>query len=40
MADRVIAVDNGRIREEGTFNALIATEGSFLGELNALAPDR
>ncbi|WP_328580445.1 ABC transporter ATP-binding protein [Streptomyces sp. NBC_00370] len=40
MADRVIVLDHGRIREEGTFNALVATEGSLLGELHALAQDR
>ncbi|PKT73175.1 ABC transporter [Streptomyces populi] len=40
MADRVIVLDRGRIREEGTFDALVATEGSLLGELYALAQDR
>lgn len=40
MADRVIVLDHGRIREEGTFDALVATEGSLLGELYALAQDR
>ncbi|MFJ1895831.1 MULTISPECIES: ATP-binding cassette domain-containing protein [unclassified Streptomyces] len=40
MADRVIVRDRGRIREEGTFDALVATEGSLLGELYALAQDR
>nr|WP_234380658.1 ABC transporter ATP-binding protein [Streptomyces sp. CMB-StM0423] len=40
MADRVIVLDKGRLREEGTFDDLVATEGSLLGELNALAQDR
>ncbi|WUG05534.1 ABC transporter ATP-binding protein/permease (plasmid) [Streptomyces sp. NBC_00467] len=40
MADRVIVLDQGRIREEGTFDALIATDGSLLGELYELAQDR
>ncbi|MDN0199999.1 ABC transporter ATP-binding protein [Streptomyces sp. S.PNR 29] len=40
MADRVIVLDQGRIREQGSFDELIATEGSLLGELYALAQDR
>ncbi|MFH8492113.1 ATP-binding cassette domain-containing protein [Streptomyces longisporoflavus] len=40
MADRVIVLEHGRIREEGTFDALVAAEGSLLGELYALARDR
>ncbi|MEU6273280.1 hypothetical protein ABZ871_12875 [Streptomyces populi] len=40
MVDRVIVLDRGRVREEGTFDALVATEGSLLGELYALAQDR
>ncbi|MEU3342326.1 ABC transporter ATP-binding protein [Streptomyces sp. NPDC006668] len=40
MADRVIVLDQGRIREQGSFDKLIATEGSLLGELYALAQDR
>ncbi|MFI1766190.1 ATP-binding cassette domain-containing protein [Streptomyces sp. NPDC020800] len=40
MADRVIVLDRGRIREEGRFEDLVATEGSLLGELHALAQDR
>ncbi|MDH6522540.1 ABC-type hemin transport system ATPase subunit [Streptomyces sp. SAI-135] len=40
MAHRVIVLDQGRIREQGSFDELIATEGSQLGELYALAQDR
>ncbi|WP_246573999.1 ATP-binding cassette domain-containing protein [Streptomyces genisteinicus] len=40
MADRVIVLDQGRVREQGTFDDLVATEGSLLGELYALAQDR
>ncbi|MFD4635082.1 ATP-binding cassette domain-containing protein [Streptomyces sp. NPDC058284] len=40
MADRVIVLDQGRIREQGSFAELVATEGSLLGELYALAQDR
>ncbi|MFM9705560.1 hypothetical protein [Streptomyces galilaeus] len=40
MADRVIVLDQGTIREHGSFDDLIATEGSLLGELYALAQDR
>ncbi|WUP40133.1 ABC transporter ATP-binding protein/permease [Streptomyces sp. NBC_00259] len=40
MADRVIVLDQGRIREEGTFDSLVQTEGSLLAELYALAQDR
>lgn len=40
MADRVIVLDQGRIREQGRFEDLVATEGSLLGELHALAQDR
>ena len=40
MADRIIVLDQGSIREEGTFDELVAAEGSLLGELYALAQDR
>ncbi|MEV4333636.1 ABC transporter ATP-binding protein [Streptomyces sp. NPDC049597] len=40
MADRVIVLDQGTIREQGSFDELVATEGSLLGELYALAQDR
>jgi ATP-binding cassette subfamily B protein len=40
MADRVIVLDQGRIREEGTFDSLVTTQGSLLRELYALAQDR
>ncbi|WP_240529859.1 ATP-binding cassette domain-containing protein [Streptomyces mangrovisoli] len=40
MADRVIVLEKGLIREEGTFDALVTTEGSLLGELYALSQDR
>ncbi|MFE0508670.1 ATP-binding cassette domain-containing protein [Streptomyces sp. NPDC058964] len=40
MADRVVVLDRGRIREQGRFEDLIATEGSLLGELHALSQDR
>lgn len=40
MADRVIVLDQGTVREQGTFDELVATEGSLLGELYALAQDR
>ncbi|MFG2479210.1 ABC transporter ATP-binding protein [Streptomyces fagopyri] len=40
MADRVIVLDQGRIREQGRFEDLVATEGSLLGELHALSRDR
>ncbi|WP_435058083.1 ATP-binding cassette domain-containing protein [Streptomyces sp. bgisy060] len=40
MADRVIVLDQGTVREEGSFDELVATEGSLLGELYALAQDR
>ncbi|MEU1513888.1 ABC transporter ATP-binding protein [Streptomyces sp. NPDC005811] len=40
LADWIIALDKGRIREQGTFDELIATEGSLVGELYALAQDR
>ncbi|WP_261994283.1 ATP-binding cassette domain-containing protein [Streptomyces sp. t39] len=40
MADRVIVLDQGRIREQGSFDELVAIEGSLLGELYALAQDR
>ncbi|MFF3906502.1 ATP-binding cassette domain-containing protein [Streptomyces sp. NPDC001848] len=40
MTDRVVVLDRGRIREQGRFEDLIATEGSLLGELHALAQDR
>nr|WP_241841359.1 ABC transporter ATP-binding protein [Streptomyces sp. CB01883] len=37
MADRVIVLDQGTVREQGCFDDLVATEGSLLGELYALA---
>ncbi|MGA5506979.1 ATP-binding cassette domain-containing protein [Streptomyces umbrinus] len=40
LADWVIALDGGRIREQGTFDQLVAAEGSLVGELHALAQDR
>uniref|UniRef100_UPI003F492EEB ATP-binding cassette domain-containing protein n=1 Tax=Streptomyces chartreusis TaxID=1969 RepID=UPI003F492EEB len=40
MADRVVVLDQGAVREQGTFDELVATEGSLLGELYALAQDR
>ncbi|WP_416968319.1 ATP-binding cassette domain-containing protein [Streptomyces sp. 4F14] len=40
MADRVIVLDQGRIREQGTFDDLVNTEGSLLAELYALSQDR
>ncbi len=40
LADRIIVLENGRIREQGSFDELIATEGSLLSELYALAQDR
>ncbi|WP_329202897.1 MULTISPECIES: ABC transporter ATP-binding protein [unclassified Streptomyces] len=40
MADRVIVLDRGTVREQGSFDELVATEGSLLGELYALAQDR
>ena len=40
IADRVIVLDHGRIREQGTFDELVATEGSLLAELHALAQER
>ncbi|KOV61523.1 ABC transporter [Streptomyces sp. MMG1121] len=40
MADRVVVLDRGRIREQGRYEDLIATKGSLLGELHALAQDR
>ncbi|MPY62997.1 ABC transporter ATP-binding protein [Streptomyces spongiae] len=40
MADRVVVLDQGRIREQGSFDELVATEGSLLGELYDLAQDR
>ncbi|WP_055566901.1 ATP-binding cassette domain-containing protein [Streptomyces atriruber] len=40
MADRVVVLDRGAVREQGTFDELVATEGSLLGELYALAQDR
>lgn len=35
LADRIIVLENGRIREQGTFSELIATERSLLSELYA-----
>ncbi|MFF8407749.1 ATP-binding cassette domain-containing protein [Streptomyces sp. NPDC015684] len=40
MADRVIVLDRGTVREQGSFDELIATEGSLLAELYALSQDR
>ncbi|MWA08449.1 ABC transporter ATP-binding protein [Streptomyces sp. BA2] len=40
MADRVIVLEQGAVREQGPFDQLISTEGSLLGELYALAQDR
>ncbi|QFZ73040.1 ATP-binding cassette domain-containing protein [Streptomyces fagopyri] len=40
MADRVVVLDQGRIREQGRFEDLVAAEGSLLGELHALSKDR
>ncbi|MFJ9566934.1 ATP-binding cassette domain-containing protein [Streptomyces fuscichromogenes] len=40
MADRVIVLEQGTVREQGSFDDLVATEGSLLGELYALAQDR
>lgn len=40
MADRVIVPDQGTVREQGSFDELVETEGSLLGELYALAKDR
>ncbi|MFE7186148.1 ATP-binding cassette domain-containing protein [Streptomyces erythrochromogenes] len=40
MADRVIVLEQGAVREQGSFDELVATEGSLLGELYALAQDR
>ncbi|MFD3475937.1 ATP-binding cassette domain-containing protein [Streptomyces sp. NPDC058695] len=40
MADRVVVLDQGTVREQGSFDELVATEGSLLGELYALAQDR
>ncbi|MFI7323032.1 ATP-binding cassette domain-containing protein [Streptomyces venezuelae] len=40
MADRVVVLEQGAVREQGSFEELVATEGSLLGELYALAQDR
>ncbi|WP_371591239.1 ATP-binding cassette domain-containing protein [Streptomyces sp. NBC_00470] len=40
MADRVIVLDQGAVREQGPFDELVEVEGSLLGELYALAQDR
>ncbi|MFI9259634.1 ABC transporter ATP-binding protein [Streptomyces sioyaensis] len=40
MADHIIVLDDGGIREQGTFDQLIAQEDSLLGELYALSQDR
>ncbi|MDF3301401.1 ABC transporter ATP-binding protein [Streptomyces sp. K1PA1] len=40
MADRVIVLDRGRVREQGRFEDLVAAEGSLLGELYALSQER
>ncbi len=38
--DRVIVLDQGTVREQGSFDELVAADGSLLGELYALAQDR
>ncbi|MEU2779812.1 hypothetical protein ABZ646_45110 [Streptomyces sp. NPDC007162] len=40
VADRVIALDRGAVREQGSFDDLVAMEGRPPGELYALARDR
>ncbi|GDY71326.1 hypothetical protein SAV31267_008110 [Streptomyces avermitilis] len=40
MADRVLVLDHGRIREEGSFDELVAADGSLLAELYELSQDR
>lgn len=40
MADRVIVLDQGAVREQGSFDELVSTEGTLLAELYALAQDR
>lgn len=40
MADRVIVLDQGTVREQGPFDELVATEGSLVSELYALTQDR
>ncbi|WP_075737245.1 ATP-binding cassette domain-containing protein [Streptomyces acidiscabies] len=40
MADRVLVLDQGHIREQGTFDDLVTTEGSLLAELYELSQDR
>lgn len=39
MADRVIVLDQGTVREQGSFDELVATEGGLLGELYALSQE-
>ncbi|MGW9133191.1 hypothetical protein [Streptomyces sp. NPDC055681] len=39
MADRILVLDRGRIREEGTFDQLAYGDGLF-SELYALSQDR
>ncbi|MEU0395573.1 hypothetical protein ABZ208_22855 [Streptomyces sp. NPDC006208] len=39
-SDRIVVLDRGRIREQGTYDELVGSEGSLLGELYALSQDR
>ncbi|MGW4759542.1 hypothetical protein [Streptomyces chartreusis] len=40
MADRVIVLEQGSVRQQGTLAELVATEGSLLGELYDLTQVR
>ncbi len=40
MADRILVLDKGRIREEGSFDQLVRAEGGLFSELYALSQDR
>lgn len=40
MADRIICLERGRIREQGTWEELMALPGGLLKELHALSVDR